>query len=91
MKPLIDSIVRKLHALPQPKLHEVLNFVEFLTWQEKGGNQLDVGESTAEIDESTFEGLADQLADELARSVGTNVPLLSDYAVSCAGIYEEHP
>lgn len=91
MEPLIDSIVSKLHHLPQHKLHDVLNFVELLTRQEEGGNQLDVSESTAEIDNRNFEDIADQLADELARSVETNVPLLSDYAVSRAGIYEEHP
>ncbi|MCL1473234.1 hypothetical protein [Argonema antarcticum] len=90
MEPLIDSIVQKLHHLPQPKLNEVLNFVEFLTWQEKGENQLDVSESTAEIN-PTFEDIADRLAEEFAKSVGTNLPLLSDYAVSRAGIYEEHP
>lgn len=99
MEPLIESIVRKLHHLPQPKLHEVLNFVELLSWQEERSNQLDVGESTAEMDDSasqtlherTFEALTDQLSEELAKSLGTNVPLLSDYAVSRAEIYEEHP
>ncbi|MBD2743484.1 hypothetical protein [Coleofasciculus sp. FACHB-1120] len=91
MEPLIDNVVRKLHHLPQPKLHEVLNFVEFLTWQEERSNQLDIGESTAEIDESIFEDIADQLSEELAKIIGTNVPLLSDCAVSHADIYEEHP
>jgi len=35
--------------------------------------------------------VADQLADELTVNLGPNVPLLSDYAVSRAGIYEDHP
>jgi len=38
-----------------------------------------------------FEAVADQLADEFAACVGPNVPVLSDYAVSRAGIYEDHP
>jgi hypothetical protein len=49
MEPLIGSIVRKLHHLPQPKIHEMLNFVEFFSWQEERSNQLDVGEPTAEL------------------------------------------
>jgi hypothetical protein len=38
-----------------------------------------------------FEMLADQLADEFLAYVEKPVPALSDYAVSRAGIYEEHP
>ena len=91
MEPLIDNVVRKLHHLPQPKLYEVLNFLEFLTWQEERWNQLDIGESAAEINESVFEDIADQLSEELTKNLVTNVPLLSDCAVSRTGIYEEHP
>ena len=91
METLIDNIVSKLHHLPQSKLKEVLNLVEFLTWQEKHGNSLDMSDRTAEIDDRAFENLADRLADELATSAGANILLLSDYAVSRAGIYEEHP
>jgi hypothetical protein len=38
-----------------------------------------------------FEALADQLADEFLTFAGTPPPTLSDYVVSCTGIYEEHP
>jgi hypothetical protein len=38
-----------------------------------------------------FEAIADQLADELTACRGPNVPLLSEHAVSRAGIYEDHP
>jgi antitoxin ParD1/3/4 len=38
-----------------------------------------------------FEAVADQLADELTACRGPHAPLLSDYAVSRAGIYEDHP
>jgi hypothetical protein len=69
-------------------LHEVLDLVEFLSWQEKRKHPSDVSESEPKINDQDFEALADQLADELVRSVGTNVPLLSDYAVSRTGIYD---
>lgn len=38
-----------------------------------------------------FETTADLLADEFASYVKSTKPALSDYAVSRAGIYEEHP
>ena len=38
-----------------------------------------------------FEEIADQLADDFLIFAGTPVPALSEYAVSRAGIYEEHP
>ncbi len=44
-----------------------------------------------QLNEDEFEGFADQLADELAACIETDVPVLSDYAISRAGIYEEHP
>ncbi|MGH7967046.1 MAG: hypothetical protein ACRERD_35360 [Candidatus Binatia bacterium] len=48
-------------------------------------------ETPAELADTEFEAVADQLADELTASLGPNVPSLSDYAVSRAGIYEDHP
>lgn len=38
-----------------------------------------------------FEVIADRLADEFQIYVGDTIPFLSDYSVSRAGIYEEHP
>jgi antitoxin ParD1/3/4 len=45
----------------------------------------------AEFTDAEFEAVADHLADELTVSLGPNFPSLSDYAVSRAGIYEDHP
>lgn len=44
-----------------------------------------------QLNDNEFEAVADQLADEFAACIGSNVPLLSDYAVSREGIYEDHP
>ncbi len=44
-----------------------------------------------QLSEDEFETLADQLADELAARIESQTPVLSDYAVSRAGIYEDHP
>ncbi|WP_287128882.1 hypothetical protein [Candidatus Cyanaurora vandensis] len=48
-------------------------------------------EAPSSFSDDTFETMADQLADELFVSFGLNVSPLSDYAVSRAGIYEDHP
>lgn len=45
----------------------------------------------SQLDNDEFEKVADQLADEFAACVGSNAPMLSDYAVSRASIYEDHP
>lgn len=44
-----------------------------------------------EVATAEFEAVADQVAEELSRALGPNVPLLSDYAISREGIYEDHP
>ncbi len=93
MEILIEEIVNKLHSLPEAKLKEVLDFVDFITWYREKSISKPV-ESTNEIsgqEDEEFEAIADNLANEFATCVGSNVPVLSDYAVSRAGIYEEHP
>ncbi|MBE9218434.1 hypothetical protein PN480_14075 [Dolichospermum circinale CS-1225] len=42
------------------------------------------------ITQEEFEKTLDELADDFADSVGANAPILSDYAVSCESIYEDH-
>ncbi len=48
-------------------------------------------QSSEQLNDSEFEIIADQLADELVQYGEPNSPLLSDYAVSRAGIYGDHP
>jgi antitoxin ParD1/3/4 len=43
------------------------------------------------LTDTEFEAVADQLAEELTASRRPNALALSDYAVSRAGIYEDHP
>ena len=42
-------------------------------------------------DEDELEASVDRLLDEFALYLGSNLPTLSDYAVSREGIYEDHP
>jgi hypothetical protein len=73
---LVDNITSKISRLSPVRLHEILDFVEYLTWQE-----------THNLNES--QELSDRLIDELG-SIAEGIPLLSDYALSRDGIYEEH-
>ena len=43
------------------------------------------------LTDTAFEAVADQLADELTACRRSNASVLSDHAVSRAGIYEDHP
>ncbi len=90
MEPLIENIVTRLQSLPQTRLHEVLNFIEFVNWQEQHTAPLNTNELDATISNQDFESLTNQLTDEFSRCVDPKLSLLSDYAVSRAGIYEEH-
>ena len=43
------------------------------------------------LNNEEFELIADKLADEFALCVESNLPVLSDYAVTRESIYEDHP
>ncbi len=90
METVIAEIVRKLHSLSEVKVLEVLDFVDFLSSHTE---QVDLSplENNPPQEEETFEAIADRLADEFQLYVGPTPPTLSDYAVSRAGIYEDHP
>lgn len=91
MEAVIESIVSKLRYLGKPQLEVVLNFVDFLTWKSAPSLLSTISDSDAEISDREFEILLDELADEFIQNMGVNVPTLSDFAVSRAGIYEDHP
>jgi hypothetical protein len=70
---------------------EVLDFVEFLTWNKEHSISQQVDSDVTSQEDQEFEVSADQVADEFEIFIGSSIPVLSDYAVSRAGIYEEHP
>jgi hypothetical protein len=90
MEALIEEIVRKLHHLPEVKILEVLDFVEFLSWNKQRSISQQVESDVSSQEDQEFEAIADRVADEFATFAGSSIPVLSDYAVSRAGIYEEH-
>jgi len=90
METLITEIVRKLHSLSEVKVLEVLDFVDFLSWDRKHLNSPLLGDDLLR-ENKEFEAIADCLADEFQLYARAAIPFLSDYSVSRAGIYEEHP
>ena len=91
MEASIERIVERLYALPEAKILEVLDFVESLVRNLEEPTVQPLEEKVAILDDETFEAIAHCLAEDFKKYVGPNVPALSDYAVSRAGIYEEHP
>lgn len=90
METLIAEIVRKLHSLSEIKILEVLGFIDFLAWNKEHLASRPLSNNLLQEDED-FEEIADRLADDFQIYVAATTPALSDYAVSRAGIYEEHP
>lgn len=90
METLIAEIVRKLHSLSEVKVLEVLDFVDFLSVNKQRLTSSPPDNELLQKNEE-FESISDRLADEFQMYVGATTPALSDYAVSRAGIYEEHP
>ncbi|MEY3867293.1 MAG: hypothetical protein RLZZ338_1184 [Cyanobacteriota bacterium] len=91
METVIESIVGKLCYLAKPSREVILNFLDFLNWQSASSLLSTVSNSEAKIRDIEFEILLDELADEFIKNMGVNVPMLSDFAVSRAGIHEDHP
>ncbi|MEH1792195.1 ribbon-helix-helix domain-containing protein [Nostoc sp.] len=48
-------------------------------------------QTQGQLNDEEFEVIADKLADEFVLCVGSNLPVLSDYAVTRESIYEDHP
>ncbi len=57
----------------------------------KTGKTRPMFDEHGELSDTEFEALADLLAEEFTASIKPNTPPLSNYTVSRAGIYEDHP
>ncbi len=81
---IIEEVVQKLYTLPESQILQVLDFIKSLDVHQEN--------LTLTQEHQKFEAIADQLADEFHSYVANkHIPDLSDYAISRAGIYEEHP
>jgi hypothetical protein len=76
MEALIEEIVRKLHHLPEVKILEVLDFVEFLSWNKERSISQQVESDVTFQENKQFEAIADQVADEFEIFIGSSIPVL---------------
>ncbi|MHC5936882.1 ribbon-helix-helix domain-containing protein [Nostoc sp.] len=59
--------------------------------QEKRAQLMAKFQTQGQLNNQEFELIADKLAEEFAAYFGSNLPVLSDYAVTRESIYEDHP
>jgi antitoxin ParD1/3/4 len=57
----------------------------------KGSQLMAKLQTQDQLNDKEFEIIADNLTDEFALCIGSNLPVLSDYAVTRESIYEDHP
>ncbi len=83
-----EEILLSIQKLPQDSLGELVNFIEYLQYK----NSLTSNRERQNIQEEKITSEeSEQIIEEILTEVGEDIPSLSDYAVSRAGIYEEHP
>ena len=78
-----ETIIKSIEKLPPESLLELAQFIDYL--QYKNQQQTLTNKQPITLEDS------EQLTEELLQEIGNNLPNLSDYAVSRAGIYDEHP
>ena len=89
-----EEIFSSIQKLPEESLGELVNFIEYLQFK----NNLKKNRDSEPIQEQEIEAKtkitaeeSEELIEEILIEVGDSIPSLSDYAVSRAGIYEDHP
>jgi hypothetical protein len=89
-----EEILLSIQKLPQDSLGELVNFIEYLQFKNSSKpNQDNQNYQEAEVNLTTkiTSEESEQIIEEILTEVGEEIPSLSDYAVSRAGIYEDHP
>ena len=89
-----EEILSSIQNLPQESLRELANFIEYLQYKNSLTKNRDLQNIHGQkIDAKTTitPETTEELIEEMLREIGDSIPSLSDYAVSRAGIYEEHP
>lgn len=79
-----EEILSLIQSLPQDSLGELVNFIGYLQFKNSSAQEVKI--STKITSEES-----EQIIEEILTEVGDSIPSLSDYAVSRAGIYEDHP
>lgn len=89
-----EEIFSSIQSLPEESLGELVNFIEYLQFKNSSKTNQDNQNFSAAGDNLTTKITpeeSEQIIEEILTEVGDSIPSLSDYAVSRAGIYEDHP
>lgn len=90
---LQTAVLLSIKKLPQDSLGELVNFIEYLQFKNRSeSNQDHQNYKEAEVNLTTkiTSEESEQVIEEILTEVGEEIPSLSDYAISRAGIYEDH-
>jgi len=89
-----EEILLSIQNLPQESLGELVDFIEYLQYKnslKKNRDSQTYGEQEIETEITITAAESEELIEQMLTEIGDSLPNLSDYAVSRAGIYEEHP
>lgn len=89
-----EDILSSIQSLPQESLGELVNFIEYLQFKNSSKPNKDnqnIPAKEVNITTKITPSESEQIIEEILTEVGDSISSLSDYAVSRAGIYEEHP
>ena len=96
----LEMAIQKIRDFPPEQQNKAIAFIEQLEFQSDRGANAQISQEPETIsftendcveEDEEFEAIADCLADEFQKYVGSITPPLSDYAVSRTAIYQEHP
>jgi hypothetical protein len=95
----LEMAIQKIQQLPPEQQNKIIEFIEKLESQSNQGANAQISQKPETIfftendcveDDEEFEAIADDVADELQRYLGSTTPVLSDYAVRRSGIYQDY-
>ncbi|MGL4882194.1 MAG: DUF2281 domain-containing protein [Waterburya sp.] len=89
-----EEILSFIQKLPPDSLEELVHFIEYLQFKNRSKPYQDnqnSQKSQINLETKLTPEESEQIIEEILTEVGDSTPSLSDYAVSRAGIYEDHP
>jgi hypothetical protein len=92
-KYLTEEILFSIQKLPPDSVGELLNFLEYLQFKnssQSNQNSQNLQQSQKKLETKITPEQSEQIIEEILTEIGEDLPSLSDYAVSRAGIYEDH-
>ncbi|MDJ0716194.1 MAG: hypothetical protein QNJ54_18520 [Prochloraceae cyanobacterium] len=94
IKAIPEEILLLIQNLPQESLRELAIFLEYLQYKnslKKNQDNKTIQEPEIEAKTTITASESEKIIEEMLREVSNSLPSLSDYAVSRASIYEDHP